>query len=65
MKAHKRGRPREVKNPVRVSVRISGPEYDRMDAMARSQGKSVPAFIRQELSLRLDAGRLVGMTIKE
>ena len=40
------GRPREVENPVRVSVRISASEYDRLDRQSRRTGLSVPALIR-------------------
>jgi len=46
-----RGRPREVENPVRVSVRVSAQDYDRLDSLARRQGTSVPAVIRQAISV--------------
>lgn len=38
-----RGRPREVENPVRVSVRIPATVYDQIDR----GGASVPRFLRQ------------------
>lgn len=47
----KRGRPREVVDPVRVSVRVSAPEYDRLDRLARRNGISVPAVIRGAISV--------------
>lgn len=40
------GRPRETVDPVRVSVRLSGTDYDRLDRMASEAGVSVPALIR-------------------
>jgi hypothetical protein len=45
----KRGRPREVENPVRVCVRIPAQDYDAIDKQARVAGVSVPAMIRSEL----------------
>jgi len=45
-----RGRPREVVDPVRVSVRISAPDYDRLDSLARREGTSVPAMVRVAIS---------------
>ncbi len=46
----KLGRPREVEDPVRVSVRVSSPSYDRLDRIARANGLSVPAVIRFAIS---------------
>jgi predicted transcriptional regulator len=46
----KLGRPREVEDPVRVSVRVSSPAYDHLDRLARQTGTSVPAVIRQAIS---------------
>jgi hypothetical protein len=43
----RRGRPREVDDPVRVCVRVSAQDYDRLDRVARDRGTSVPAIIRQ------------------
>ena len=45
------GRPREVENPVRVSVRLSAQDYDRLDRLARQSGSSVPAVIRHAVSV--------------
>jgi predicted transcriptional regulator len=45
------GRPREVENPVRVSVRVSASDYDRIDRIARDSGTSVPAVIRSAISV--------------
>lgn len=42
----KRGRPREVADPVRVCVRVSAAEYDELNALAKRLGKSVPRIIR-------------------
>ena len=46
----KRGRPREVENGVRVSVRVPASDYDRLDRLARQSGASVPAVIRHAIS---------------
>jgi predicted transcriptional regulator len=46
----KLGRPREVEDPVRVSVRVEACDYDRLDRFARESGTSVPAMIRQAIS---------------
>ena len=46
-----RGRPIEVPDGVRVSVRVSAPDYDRLDRIARASGVSVPAVIRQAISV--------------
>lgn len=46
----KLGRPREVADPVRVSVRVESREYDRLDKFARESGSTVPAMIRQAIS---------------
>jgi hypothetical protein len=43
----KRGRPREVVDPVRVSIRVPGDEYDQLDQYSRQSGLSVPKLIRQ------------------
>jgi hypothetical protein len=45
----KRGRPREVENPVRVCIRIPAQDYDAIDQQARVAGVSVPAIIRSEI----------------
>ena len=45
------GRPREVEDPVRVSVRVEAGDYDRLDRLARESGTSVPAMIRQAISV--------------
>jgi hypothetical protein len=45
-----RGRPREVENGVRVSVRLPAPDYDRLDRLARASGISVPTAIRGAIS---------------
>lgn len=42
----RRGRPREVENPVRVSVRLSADEYDQLNALGKRLGKSVPRIVR-------------------
>lgn len=42
-----RGRPREVHDAVRVSIRLSATDYDRLDALARKLGVSLPALIRR------------------
>ncbi len=47
----KNGRPREVEDPVRVNVLVSSPEYDRLDRLARQSGVTVPAMIRQAISV--------------
>jgi predicted transcriptional regulator len=44
------GRPREVENPVRVSVRVSSTEYDYLDRIAKANDKSVPTVIRHAIS---------------
>lgn len=46
----KPGRPREIADPVRVSIRMEAPDYDRLDRLARDRGQSVPAVIRQAIS---------------
>lgn len=46
----KRGRPREVENPVRIDIRLSADDYDVLDRAARSKDISLPALIRQVLS---------------
>jgi predicted DNA-binding protein len=46
----KRGRPREVDNPVRVSIRVPAEAYDRLDSIARRHGESVPEVIRRVIS---------------
>lgn len=46
----KAGRPREVEDPVRVSVRVEAYDYDRLDRLARERGTSVPAMIRLAIS---------------
>ncbi len=46
----RRGRPREVEDAVRVCVRVSAPDYDRLDAKARAEGRSVPSLIRDAIS---------------
>jgi hypothetical protein len=45
-----RGRPREVIDPVRVTVRVSGAAYDRLDSLAKAHGKTVPEVIRRAIS---------------
>ena len=50
----KLGRPREIEDPVRVSVRIEAYDYDRLDALARTQGSSAPAVVRQAISALLN-----------
>lgn len=49
----RRGRPREVIDPVRVCVRVSGEKYDRLDQIARYEALSTPALIRQAISALL------------
>lgn len=47
----RRGRPREVpQDAVRVSVRFSPTDYDRLDRLARVEGRSIPALVRQAIS---------------
>lgn len=46
----RRGRPREVVDPVRVSIRVPAAAYDRLDSIARGRGESVPEVIRQAIS---------------
>ncbi len=46
-----RGRPREVVDGVRVSVRVPARDYDRLDRIARAQNGSIPALIRQAISV--------------
>ena len=45
------GRPIEVVDPVRVSVRLSSDDYDHLDAVARASGRSVPGVIRDAVSV--------------
>ncbi len=52
----KRGRPRAVEDPIRVSVRVSSQTYDGLDAHALRLGITVPELIRRELAARLKAG---------
>lgn len=46
----RRGRPQKVANPVRVTVRIGGADYDRLDEVARRTGRDVPDVIRMLIS---------------
>jgi hypothetical protein len=48
--AVKRGRPREVIDPVKVSVLLPGTVYDEIDRLSRSLKKTVPAVIRDVIS---------------
>lgn len=57
------GRPREVVDPVRVSTRISAPDYDRIDRVAGQRGLSVPAFIRQA-AISASKNRQVSSSVK-
>jgi hypothetical protein len=45
------GRPREVDDPVRVNVSVPARDYDRLDHAARQKGLTVPAIIRQAISV--------------
>jgi len=44
---NKPGRPREVEDPVRVSVRLPGATYDRLDRQARREGVTIPEVLRR------------------
>jgi len=50
----KPGRPREIDDPVRMNVSIEAQDYDRIDALARRQGSSAPAVVRQAISVLLN-----------
>jgi hypothetical protein len=43
----RRGRRREMVDPVRVSVRFEPSEYDQIDAGAKSLGLSNPVYVRR------------------
>lgn len=45
-KRRPRGRPREVHDPVRVSVLVPGDAYDSLDLLAKQQGTTVPKLLR-------------------
>jgi hypothetical protein len=47
----KLGRPREVADPVRVSVRVEAYDYDALDRIARANGTTIPAVIRHAISV--------------
>lgn len=47
----KRGRPKDVENPVRVSVRVEAEDYDYLDQISRQSGNSIPKLIRQAISV--------------
>jgi predicted transcriptional regulator len=49
----KRGRPREVEDPVRVTVRLSAETYDRLDRVARDRDTTIPALIRDRMARTL------------
>jgi hypothetical protein len=53
-----RGRPREVEDPVRVSVSLSAADYDRLDAEARRQGLSVPQVIRLSVAEKENSNQI-------
>ncbi len=46
----KRGRPREVEDPVRVSVSIPAKDFDRFQRMAQDAGHNSVARVVRELS---------------
>ena len=48
--AVRRGRPLEVPDGVRVSLRVTAQDYDRLDQLARRNGTTVPAVIRGAIS---------------
>jgi HK97 family phage prohead protease len=48
-RAVRRGRPRQMERPVRVNVSMSAGEYDRLYALGRACGKTVPAMIRSAI----------------
>lgn len=43
----KRGRPREIANPVRVNLSVEAEHYDQLYAVARRSGESIQAVIRR------------------
>lgn len=47
----KPGRPREVEDPVRVSVRLPGSTYDQLDRQARQDGLTVPEVLRRAAAI--------------
>ena len=47
----RRGRPRQMERPIRVNVSIAAREYDRLYALAREAGQTVPAMIRAAISV--------------
>jgi hypothetical protein len=59
----RRGRRREMVDPVRVSVRFEPAEYDLIDAGAKSLGLSNPVYVRRlvisALQNRAPASRLL------
>lgn len=46
----KRGRPREVCDPVRLDIRLASLDYDALDRLARQRAISIPALLRQIIS---------------
>lgn len=50
MSQPKRGRPREVENPVRIDIRVAAHDYDHLDRVARQSDLTIPALIRLAIS---------------
>jgi len=46
----KRGRPREVQNPVRIDIRVPAHDYDYLDRLARANDVSIASIIRRAIS---------------
>jgi hypothetical protein len=47
----RRGRPREVADCVRVNLSLPASDYDRLYRQARANDKSIPALIREAISV--------------
>jgi hypothetical protein len=52
----KRGRPREVENPVRVSLSVEAEQYDRLYRLSQLTGESIQKIIRRRAFIALTNG---------
>ena len=49
----KRGRPREIDNPVRLNLSVEAEHYDQLYAAAKRSGESIQTIIRRGVYLVL------------
>jgi hypothetical protein len=52
----KRGRPREVQNPVRVSLSVEAEQYDLLYRLSQLTGESIQKIIRRRAFIALTNG---------